>query len=536
VLSRFFTSLLSQAALVPLQQVAFRMLWTAWLIANVSMAMSDVASAWLMTTMTTSPMMVALVQTASTLPVFLIGIGSGALADIVDRRRYFAATQLWVASIGMLIAILAFSGLLNPPLLLLLTFLNGIGLALRWPVFSAIIPEVVGRANLPQALALSAISMNLSRVVGPVVAGALIAGVGGGAVFTLNAIMALIAFYLIIRWKSTPKKSPLPGERFFGAMRVGLQHVRQSPRMRVVLIRIFVYFFQSTCLMAFLPLVAKSLSHSKYGAGPGMFTILLACMGIGAVATALSFPYFRERYTRDGFVRYGIWGHAITSVLIVLVPEVWVAIPAMILLGTAWISAANSLSLSAQMALPNWVRARGMSVYQMALMGGAALGALFWGQVAEHSSIQIAVIAAAALGVLFVTLTHSMSVDGGEDVDFTPVQSAAFAEPAVSVEPDDGPVMVTVEYQVDPVRAAEFKALMEETRQARLRLGVLSWELLRDASNEGRYVEYFLDESWVEHLRRQERFTASDVELRERRLAFQMSGEAPKVSRYIVQT
>jgi MFS family permease len=349
-------------------------------------------------------------------------------------------------------------------------------------------------------------------------------------------MMALAAFYLIIRWKSTPKKSPLPGERFLGAMRVGLQHVRQSPRMRVVLLRIFVYFFHSTCLMALLPLVAKSLSGGKYGAGPGMFTILLACMGAGAVATALCFPYFRERYSRDGFVRYGTWGHAATSALIVLVPEVWVAIPAMIVLGTAWISAANSLSLSAQMALPNWVRARGMSVYQMALMGGAALGSLCWGQVAEHTSIQTAVLASAALGVLFITLTHAMSVDGGEDTDFTPVQTASVADPAVGVDPDDGPVMVTVEYLVDPARAAEFKALMEETRKARLRLGVLSWELLRDAAIEGRYVEYFLDESWVEHQRRLERFTASDVELRERRQAFQVTGEPPKVTRYIAQT
>jgi quinol monooxygenase YgiN/branched-subunit amino acid transport protein len=208
----------------------------------------------------------------------------------------------------------------------------------------------------------------------------------------------------------------------------------------------------------------------------------------------------------------------------------------MIILGTAWISAANSLSLSAQMALPNWVRARGMSVYQMALMGGAALGSLCWGQVAEHTSIQTAVIAAAALGVLFITLTHSMSVDGGEDSDFTPVQTTSIADPAVGVEPDDGPVMVTVEYMVDPARALEFKALMEETRKARLRLGVLSWELLRDAAIEGRYVEYFLDESWVEHQRRLERFTASDVELRERRQAFQVTGEPPKVTRYIAQT
>jgi MFS family permease/quinol monooxygenase YgiN len=526
----------SHPALVPLQSPAYRMLWSAWLIANVSMAMSDVTAAWIMTTLTKSPVMVALVQTAATLPVFLIGIGSGALADIVDRRRYFAVTQIWVALVGALIALLALLKLLNPTLLLLLTFLNGMGLALRWPVFSAIVPEVVSKTNLPQALALSAISMNLSRVIGPAIAGALIASLGGGMVFALNSVMALVAFGLIIRWKSIPKKSALPGERFLGAMRVGLQHVRQSPRMRVVLLRIFVFFFHSTCLMALLPLVANSLSDGKYAHGPGMFTLLLACMGVGAVTMALSFPYFRERYSRDAFVRYGTWGHALTSILIVLIPEVWVAIPAMLFLGTAWISAANSLSLSAQMALPNWVRARGMSVYQMALMGGAALGSLWWGQLAEWTSISVSVIAAGLLGVSFITLTHRLSVEGGEDDDFTPAKAGAMPDPVTTIDPDEGPVMVTVEYQIDPARAVEFAVVMEQTRQARMRLGVLSWELFRDAGEVGRYVEYFVDETWLEHQRRLERFTASDVELRERRLAFQLTGEPPKVTRYIAQT
>ena len=532
LITRLLNRLTQQPALVPLQQPVFAMLWSAWLIANLSMSMSDVAAAWLMTTLTNSPVMVALVATASTLPVFLLGLPSGAMADIIDRRRYFATTQIWVAVTSIVIALTSFAGLLNAPVLLLLTFLNGIGLAMRWPVFAAIVPDVVSRDDLPQALALNAISMNLSRVVGPAIAGTLIASLGGGAVFMLNALLSVLGFALIMRWKSTPKKSALPGERFVGAMRVGLQHVRQSPRMRVVLLRIFIFFFHSTALMALMPLIAKEL----HGGGPAMFTIMLSSMGAGAVTAALYFPKFRERYTRDGFVRFGTLGHAAMSSLVVLVPEVWVAIPAMAILGMAWISSANSLSISAQMALPNWVRARGMSVYQMSLMGGAALGALCWGQVAEWASIRTAVLAAAAIGVLLLLLTRKLTVDGGEHQDFTPAQPRTGNEVALDLDPDDGPIMVTVEYRIDIARSAEFIAVLEETRSARLRLGVLSWSLFKDVAVPGRYLEYFVDESWVEHQRRLERFTAADVELRNRREAFQIDGSAPLVTRYAAQS
>src|SRR6187399_1258139 len=221
-LPRLVRSLANAAALTPLKEPTFRMLWLAWLAANMTMWMNDVAAAWLMTTLTPSPVMVALVQTASTLPVFLLGLPSGALADIVDRRRYFAGTQLWVSMIALLIAACALAGLLTAELLLLLTFLNGIGLAMRWPVFSAIVPEVVTRAELPQAMALNGISMNLSRVIGPTVAGALLASAGTAWVFVLNALLAGVAFVLILRWRSLPRASALPGERFVGAMRVGL--------------------------------------------------------------------------------------------------------------------------------------------------------------------------------------------------------------------------------------------------------------------------------------------------------------------------
>ena len=516
------------AALAPLEGPVFRGLWFAWLAANMTMWMNDVAAAWLMTTLTTSPVMVALVQTASTLPVFLLGLPSGAMADIVDRRRYFAATQLWVSVIALLIAALALAGLLTAEVLLLLTFLNGIGLAMRWPVFSAIVADVVTREQLPSALALNGISMNLSRVIGPVVAGALLAGASPVSVFVLNALLAGVAFWLIMRWRSVPRASTLPGERFVGAMRVGLQHVRQSPRLRAVIVRVFLFFLQASALLALLPLVAQQL----HGGGPGMFTLLMASMGAGAIVAAFLFPRWRQRFNREQFVTYGTLVHAAATALVVLVPEAWVAVPATFVSGMAWISTANTLAMAAQLALPNWVRARGMAMYQMALMGGTAFGAMLFGQVAGMSSVPVAVVSASVLGALLVPLTRRFSVEG-EEVDFSPAPVRAAPEVAIEIGPDEGPVMVTVDYLIDPARAAEFAALMQLTRAARLRQGALSWGLYRDTSVPGRYVEHFIDESWVEHQRRLERFTAADAELRERRLAFHLGTEPPLLRRFV---
>ena len=519
-------------ALTPLQGPVFRGLWFAWLAANLTMWMNDVAAAWLMTTLTTSPVMVALVSTASTLPVFLLGLPSGAMADILDRRRYFAATQLWVSLIALVLAAMALSGSLTAELLLLLTFLNGIGLAMRWPVFAAIVPQVVSRDLLPQALALNGISMNLSRVVGPALAGALLAAFSPAAVFVLNALLAGVAFVLILRWRSEPRSSTLPGERFFGAMRAGINYAAQSSRLRVVMLRISLFFLQATALTALLPLVARQL----HGGGPATFTVMLSCVGLGAIAAALWFPAWRQRFTRDQFVVIGSLLHAALSALIVLVPEIWVAVPAMLVIGMAWISVANSLTVAAQQAMPDWVRARGMSIYQMALMGGAAAGSFVWGQVASFSSVRTAVLSAAVFGVLVVLLGRRMTINWPADIDFSPVPSAVVAEPAFPIGPDEGPVMVTLEYQIEPQRAADFALVMERTRRARLRQGALSWGLFRDTAVPGRYVEYFVDENWVEHQRRLERFTAFDAELRALRLAFHVGDGPPVLRRYVADT
>jgi MFS family permease len=507
-------------ALAPLHGRIFRMLWLAWLAANLTMWMNDVAAAWLMTRLTTSPVMVALVQTASTLPVFLLGVPSGALADILDRRRYFAATQLWVSVNALVLAALSLADALTAPLLLALTFVNGIGLAMRWPVFAAIVPDVVPRAELSPAIALNGIAMNLSRVIGPVLAGTLLAAVNEAFVFVLNAVLAGVAFVLILTWRSKPRTSALPGERFVGAVRVGVNFALQSPRLRVVLLRVF------------LPLVARDM----HGGGPATFTVMLACLGGGAIVAAFFFPRWRSVYTRDQFVRIGTVAHAVLSLLIVYVHELWVALPAMALVGVAWISVANSLTISAQVVLPDWVRARGMAIYQTALMGGAAAGSLMWGQLAGWTSVPTAVAAAAGLGVTMLVVLRRLTLEAGADPDYTPQPPIVPPEPAIGVEPDDGPVMVTVEYQIDPARASEFAEVMQRTRRARLRQGALSWGLFRDAAQPGRYIEYFVDENWIEHQRRLDRFSAFDADLRGRRLAFHRGEGPPRVRRYIGQS
>ena len=508
------------------------MLWLTWFASNLSMWMNDVAAAWLMTTLTTSPVLVALVQSASTLPVFLLGLPSGALADIVDRRGLLIATQFWVATMAIVLCVVLFADLMTAPLLLGLTFANGVGLALRWPVYSAIVPQLVPRADLQSAIALNGVAMNSSRVIGPVVAGLIIASLGSQYVFLLNACLSVIAGCVVVRWRAEQKVSVLPGERFFGAMRVGFQYAAQSNPIRAVLLRVAVFFVQSTVLLALLPLVGKHM-HSG---GAWAYTTLLASLGLGAVLAALWLPRLRVLITRDRLLRDGSVVHAGAMVCVGFAPNPWVAVPLMMVAGAAWISVVNTLTVSAQLALPDWVRARGMAIYMMTMMGAASLSAALWGQVAVQLQVQWTFVAAALTGLILLFLTRRFILTREEDVDLTPARILTEPVAAFPIEHGKGPVMVTVEYQVDPARVNDFMDVMFETRSDRLRKGALSWGLFHDISEPNRYLEYYLDDSWADHLRRFERFTAADAELRARRQSFHLGAEEPRVARYIAES
>ncbi len=519
------------SALAPLRNPVFRMLWGVWVTANVCLWMNDVAAAWLMTTLTTSPVMVALVATASSLPVFLLGLPSGALADIVDRRRLMLVNQVWVAGVALTTCLVAFADALTPPLLLVLTFANGIGLALRWPVYAALVPELVERRQLSSALALNAIAMNVSRIAGPVVAGALIAGVGSAYVFMLNAVLSLGAAVALARWRRAPKVSALPGERFLGAIRVGMQHVRQSQAMRTALLRIALFFMQGAALPALLPLVAKGMG----GGDARTFTLLLACMGVGAIGAALALPRLRAAVRPDTLVTVCTSVHAAMMVAVSLAPNIYVAAPAMMLLGAVWITAANTITLSAQLALPDWVRARGMSIYQMAMLGSGAAGAAFWGQVASLTQVRTSIVCAALVAAVCLLFTHRLSLEAATPEDLTPTDRIKSAQTAFEIAADDGPVIVTVEYRIAPENVAAFLEVMQETRRSRLRQGVLSWELFRDTVDPQVYVEQFMDETWADHLRRFDRMTEADVGLRERRLALHAGSDPPAIARRVAE-
>jgi MFS family permease len=499
------------------------------LIANLCMWMNDVAAAWLMTSMTTSPIWVAMVQAASTLPVFLLGLPSGAMADIVDRRRYLIATQFWVAVVALALCGTIILGAMSPPLLLALVLANGVGLAMRWPVYSALIPGLVPRPQLPAALGLNGIAMNASRIFGPLVAGTLIASVGSVYVFTLNAVLSVISGFILIRWRREHVPNPLGRENLLSAMRVGVQFVRQSQRLRAVLLRVALFFFHSTALMALLPLVARGL-HSG---DAGTFTLLLASMGAGAIAAVLLLPQLRRIISGDRLVLAGTLVQSAATATMAFAPNLYVGVPAMLLMGMAWISTVNALSVSAQLALPDWVRARGMSMYQMAIMGSSALGAAVWGQIATLNTVPVALSCAACSGVVAMLLALRLVTDRGIEEDLTP--SREFKAPVADVPPGAGRVLVTIEYRINPADAAGFRELMQASRRSRLRQGALSWELLRDVTDPGRYLEQITDESWTEHLRRFDRVTAADVALRDQKLAFHIGKAPPVVTRCVVE-
>ncbi|WP_254425626.1 MFS transporter [Polaromonas sp. A23] len=520
----------SLSAWAPMGSPVFRMLWGTWMAANICMWMNDVAAAWLMTSLTTSPIWVALVQSASTLPVFLLGLPSGALADILDRRRYFIITQFWVAAVALVLCLTIVMDVMTAPLLLALTFANGVGLAMRWPVFSAIVPELVPRAQLPAALALNGVAMNASRIIGPLVAGALIASAGSEYVFILNAVLSLLAGFVIMRWRREHVPSPLGRERLISAMRVGVQFVRQSARLRAVLLRVALFFFHSTALLALLPLVARGLNSG----GAGTFTLLLASMGFGAIfVVAFLLPRLRRTFSRDALVLCGMVLQSVATAVVAFAPNVYIASPAMFLAGMAWITTANSLSVSAQLALPDWVRARGMSMFQMAIMGASALGAAVWGQIATVTSVPVSMLIAASTAVLAIGATQLLLRDRSIEEDLTP--SRVFKVPSAEAPPLTGQIRITIEYRIDPARGEEFRALMQESRRSRLRQGALAWELLRDISEPGRYIEQISDESWTEHLRRFDRVTAGDVALRDRKLAFHLGESPPVVTRFVLE-
>jgi len=518
-----------QSAWSPLKNSLFRGLWIATIVSNVGTWMQDVGAGWLMTSLSSSPSLVALVEAADSLPVMLLALPAGAIADIVDRRRLLIATQVYLMVIAAALGILTWLNVMTPWMLLGFTFALGVGTAMVMPAWAAIVPELVPPEDLPSAVALNSIAINVSRTIGPAIAGVLVAAVGAWLVFILNALSYIGILAVLVRWRRERRKSSLPAERFVSAIRVGLRFVTHTRALQIVLIRGSAFFVFASATWSLFPLIVRR----ELGMGPEIYGLLLTCIGIGAVGGALLLPRARARFSRDALVAGASALYAVAALMLGHVQNLPLLAVAMLATGVAWISILSALQVAAQMTLPAWVRARGLAAFVMVFMGGMALGSILWGQVAAHVGIP-ATLTTAALGMAgAIGLTWRFKLGRHEVLDFTPSSHWPAPVLAESPEPDSGPVMVTIEYRVQPDKRAEFVAAMQSVREMRRRNGAYFWELFHDSADPSRFNECFMDESWVEHLRQHERVSVADREIQQRAKAFMVEGTATKSSHWL---
>ncbi len=491
--------------------------------------MQNAAVGWLMTGLNPDPLVVALVQVATSLPMFLFALPAGALADIIDRRHLLIVVQIAAAVIIAVLSLLVWANLVTPFILLAFTFLAGIAAALNSPAWQAIVPQLVPRQDLHAAVALNSVGFNVSRVVGPALAGLIIASMGLAAPFWLNAISYLCVIGALIWWHAPGSRTRhLPAERFGAAIRIGLRHARHNPHLRSTLIRAAGFFVFASAYWALLPLVARS----QVGGGPELYGILLGAIGTGAVGGAFALPWLKSFMGADKLVAAGTIGTAAALVLFGLARHPAAALAASGIAGVSWISVIAIINVSAQLALPEWVRGRGIAVFSTVLFGSMTLGSALWGKVAAMIGLPGAHFAAAAAALAAIPLLWPWKLQTGADVDLMP--SMHWPTPVLSheIDADRGPTLVTVEYRIDSRNRQEFLAALERFAHERRRDGAYAWGVFEDAAEEGRFLETFLVESWLEHLRQHERVTHADRLLQNAVHRFHLEG-IPKVTHFI---
>jgi MFS family permease len=513
----------------PFRHATFTVLWTATVVSNIGSWMYSAASGWLMTSLDPDAFVVSLVQVAATLPMFLFALPAGALADIVDRRKFLIVAEIIVTIISAVFAAIVWFGLATPGNLLLFTFLTGVAGALTTPAWQSIVPQLVPKQDLHPAVTANSAGVNVSRAIGPALGGVIVAKLGIAAPFWINAISNLGVIGALLWWRLPRKPArSLPVERFSSAIRTGFRHARNNPSLRATMIRGAAFYLFASAYWALLPLVARR----QIAEGADLYGFLLGAIGVGAVAGTFALPWLTAKLGPDRLVAVGTLGTAVAIALFGLAHDPATALSASVIAGVSWIAVLSSLNVSAQVALPEWVRGRGLATYVMGFFGSLSLGSAIWGQVGAMAGLPAAHFIAAAGALVAIPLTWRWKLQTGAGIDLTP--SMHWPVPVVSraVEQDRGPVLVTVEYRIDPKEREPFLAALEKLGHERRRDGAYVWGIYEDAAVEGRMVETFLLESWLEHLRQHERVTNADRVLQDSVLRFHCEG-SPKVTHLI---
>jgi MFS family permease len=513
----------------PLSHPAYRNIWLASIVSNLGGLIQGVGAAWMMTSITTSENMVALVQASTTLPIMLFSLVAGAIADNYERRAVMITAQSFMFASSVLLSVAAYLGWLTPWSLLCFTFLIGCGTALNNPSWQASVGDMVPREDVPEAVTLNSVGFNLTRSVGPAIGGAIVAFGGAAAAFVANAISYVALLTVLLRWQPPGQSSTLPRENLGQAIGAGLRYVSMSPNLMKVFVRGFVFGMSAIAILALLPIIARN----TVGGGPLVFGLLLGGFGVGAVAGAYFNTALRDRMTSEGIIRCAFAGFAISEAAVAATGNTAVIGLAVVAGGFCWVAALSLFNTIVQLSTPRWVVGRAVSFYQMATFGGMAAGSWLWGALAETHGIGISMSVAALLAAGGLALGWLLPMPVLASLNLDPLNMFREPELNLDIRPRSGPIAVHVVYEIRNEDLSEFLALMVERRRMRIRDGAKAWALMRDLENPDRWTETYHTPTWVDYVRHNSRRTNADAENLRRLRELHQGGARPDVYRMI---
>jgi len=493
--------------------------------------MHEVGASWLMTSLTLSPFMVAMVQTATTLPFFLFSLPAGAMADTFDRRRLLIFTQILMLTAASMLGIITIFFNISPFILLVFTFFLSLGASINAPAWQAIIPELVPRKELASAITLGSVSFNIARVAGPALGGLIVAALGPGITFLFNAASFSGVLTALIHWRREPTVSTLPEERLMGAIRSGMRYIRNAPNVWSVLIHIGIFSFFTSTLWSFLPIVARV----NLGLSPAGFGILLGFFGIGGLIGAIVLPRLQDKGSMNLLTAISTLLFSFILFTLAVSKNFILISIAMMIGGISWLVVLSIFNTSVQSVIPSWVRGRVISVFILTFFGGMAGGSALWGAVASKTSISATLIGTSILTIAGTIFAWRYKLSSGDGLDLTPLQNWPVLAIEKSPYLEEGPVLVVVEYHINQLQSDAFKDAMGKMKTIRMRDGAIKWNLFHDIETPGHYIESFIVESWLEHLRQHERFTISDQEIQRHVRSFQIENIPIIVKHFIAE-
>lgn len=497
------------SSFAPFKHKVFTSLWIAAVVSNIGTWMHEVGAAWLMTELSGDPLMISLVAASTSLPVFLFVLIAGALADIMDRRKYLLFAQGFMLIVAAALTFCTWGGIMSPWLLLFFTFAIGTGTAFMMPAWDAIIPELVPKKDLQQAVALGSIGVNTARAVGPALAGLIIAQIGIYAVFALNTLSFFGVILALFIWKrSVPVRGMAP-ERFVGALKSGIRFFRHSKPLQAVLVRSVAFFIPAIALLSLLPIYVREVLQ----ADAQVLGYLQGSMGIGAILTAFFLPTFKKLFSIDVLIVLAAFVLSAAYGLMSMAPSVLAGCVALFLAGTAWVTAFSLLRVAAQQTVPDWVRARAMAIMMMVSFGAMTLGSTIWGQTASVIGLLPTYYITSATTFILALISLPFVLKNIGKSDHSPADDFSYHDDIETVPAhDEGPVLITIRYTVAKGHLNKFMEQIEKLKDIRQRNGGYRWALFKDLEQPEVYIEHFLVETWQEHERQHARTSQSDKE------------------------